>query len=452
MRILGLDVGEKRIGVAKLDTSVKIALPLTTISVDGSEWDEISRLARLYSTNFFVLGLPRSNEGNETKQSLYVRNFAKTLVEKIPGAKIHFQDESLTSVEAENRLKSRKKSYEKGEIDAEAASIILQDFAESFREYVPEDKKTNFVEKKAQKVALETKKMKHKTKNLIRKLIVAPIFAVALAAAVVVAIVTIKNYRAEQRAAEYARLEAEMTAEVFDFTILPGETIFDIKENLEKVGYEKAEIDDAFEKIYENYKSILPNREISPLALEGYLFGETFEFYKTATVEEIIATFLDNSQKIIEENDLKKKFAAQGLTLDEGIILASIVQKEATGDARPIVAQIFLTRLDNNIPLGSDVTVSYALEAIDPNREIYTDNTSALKIDSCYNTRLYSGLPCGAISSPSLSALLAVAEPANTSYLYFLTGDDGLMYYSYTDSEHTRNIYLHCQELCNASL
>ena len=107
MKILGLDVGEKRIGVAKVDTSTKIALPVKTLEVDGSEWDEISKLTRIYSTNFIVLGMPRSNEGNTTKQSMYVRQFARNLVEKIPGTRIKFQDESLTSVMAEERLKAR---------------------------------------------------------------------------------------------------------------------------------------------------------------------------------------------------------------------------------------------------------------------------------------------------------------------------------------------------------
>ena len=128
MRIIGLDVGEKRIGVAKADSNTRIAVPVGFVEVNGNEWQEIAKIADLNNTKFFVLGLPRSNEGNETKQSLFVRNFARVLTEKISGAKVRFQDESLTSVEAESRLKKRKKKYEKGEIDAEAATIILQDF------------------------------------------------------------------------------------------------------------------------------------------------------------------------------------------------------------------------------------------------------------------------------------------------------------------------------------
>ena len=124
MRILALDVGEKRIGVARADSDTRIAVPVGYIDVNGLEWQEIARIANLNGTTLFVIGLPRSNDGNETAQSAYVRNFARVLTQKIPGAKVSFQDESLTSVMAEERLKSRGKAYEKGEIDAEAAAII----------------------------------------------------------------------------------------------------------------------------------------------------------------------------------------------------------------------------------------------------------------------------------------------------------------------------------------
>ena len=125
MKFIGLDVGEKRIGVARADSDTRIAVPIGFVNVDGSEWQEIARVARMNGTNLFVLGLPRSNEGNETRQSQYVKDFARKLIQNIPEAKIRFQDESLTSVEAESRLKQRKKSYQKGDIDAEAAAIIL---------------------------------------------------------------------------------------------------------------------------------------------------------------------------------------------------------------------------------------------------------------------------------------------------------------------------------------
>lgn len=462
MKIIGLDVGTKRIGISRADSVTRIAVPSGFITVDGTEWEEIERLAKLYSTNWFVLGLPRSNEGNETKQSQYVRSFAKELLKKIPDAKIRFQDESLTSVVAEERLKARKKSYEKGEIDSEAATIILQDFLEAFNK---NDVKTEKVEdepsiiknnidivkevarKETDKVKMSARKTKHKMKKWPIFIIIAVIAIGAVGGFFVVQ--KIKEINAEERRKEYARIEAEMKAEVFNFTIKPGETIFDVKKHLIESGYSVEDVDKAFNAEYDF--DFLKKRPAGA-SLEGYLYGETYEFYKGAPVEDILTRYLEKMGQVIAENNLEARYAEHGLTLHEGITLASVVQKESPAGEHATVAQVFLTRLQYGWKMGSDVTVTYALDVVDPNRTTYQDNQAALAIDSCYNTRLYTGLPCGPISNPSLSSLLAVAEPNNTSYLFFLTGDDGLMYYSYTEAEHNQNAYLHCQSLCNISL
>ena len=115
-RLLCLDVGEKRIGVAVADLGVKIAIPLTTIEVDGTEIEQI------------LVGYPRNQQGETTAQTVFVEEFVKPLEEYI---NIEFQDESLTSVQAEQRLKSRGQNYTKGDIDSEAATIILQDYMET---------------------------------------------------------------------------------------------------------------------------------------------------------------------------------------------------------------------------------------------------------------------------------------------------------------------------------
>ena len=483
MKIIGLDVGEKRIGVAKVDTSTKIAVPVCTLNVDGSEWNEISKLTRLHNTNFIVLGMPRSNEGNETAQSLFVRNFAKKLVEKIPGVRIKFQDESLTSVVAEERLKARKKKYEKGEIDAEAASIILQDFVESFKPATdnvddgsaveitgksPIIEKVESAAETAQAIAQkESDKIKLKSKKAMSKakkftLFGIPIIVIVLGLIGATVALKIRDIKRAEREAEYARQEAAMKAKTFSFTIRPGETIFDIKKHLLEVNrngddtegeplpnYTEAEIDEALKATYDyDFLSEKP----ADASLEGYLYGETHEFYGETSVKELISKYLEGMGQVIPENDLVAKYAARGLSLHQGITLASVVQKESPSPDMPTVAQVFLTRLSYGWKLGSDVTVKYALDVVDPNRETYKDNQAALLIDSCYNTRLYAGLPCGPIANPGLSALLAVANPSDTAYLYFLTGDDGVMYYSYTEAEHNRNAYLHCQNLCNVSL
>lgn len=125
--ILALDVGTKRIGVAAADTTVPIALPIATIDVDGSEVEKLTTLARERGVSTIVVGYPRNQSGEATDQTGLVEAFAEQLK---PVMNIVFQDESLTSVMAEDRLKASGKPYEKGDIDAMAATIILQDYLE----------------------------------------------------------------------------------------------------------------------------------------------------------------------------------------------------------------------------------------------------------------------------------------------------------------------------------
>ena len=122
-------MGEKRIGVAVADDSVRIAIPFTTIETDGNEIATIARLIIEQKAEILVVGYPRNQQGEATAQTQYVENFAEQLTELAP--KLVFQDESLTSVIAEQRLIAQKKPYTKGDIDANAASIILQDYLEA---------------------------------------------------------------------------------------------------------------------------------------------------------------------------------------------------------------------------------------------------------------------------------------------------------------------------------
>ncbi len=127
--LVSLDVGEKRIGVAVADTSVRIAVPFSTIEVDGNELAAINEILINENAEIVVVGYPRNQQGEATAQTDYVEKFAKQLEDS--GPKIVFQDESLTSVLAEQRLIDQKKPYTKGDIDAQAASIILQDYLEA---------------------------------------------------------------------------------------------------------------------------------------------------------------------------------------------------------------------------------------------------------------------------------------------------------------------------------
>jgi putative Holliday junction resolvase len=127
-QVLALDIGERRIGVARGDTGIRIAIPLLTLVVDGTELDRIKRLVADEKIDVLVLGYPRNQSGEATAQTQYVETVASQLEGVAP--QLVFQDESLTSVMAEQRLKASGRPYEKGDIDAEAASLILQDYLE----------------------------------------------------------------------------------------------------------------------------------------------------------------------------------------------------------------------------------------------------------------------------------------------------------------------------------
>ena len=585
MRIIGLDVGTKRIGVAKADTSVRIAIPNGYVLVNGQEIPEILRIARLNDTNFFVVGLPRSNDGNETAQSAYARKFADTLAASMPGARIYFQDESLTSVVAEERLKKRKKNFEKGEIDAEAASIILQDFIEHYaaklaqnaaskipnqlvnpvaemnpsfspastlgspevQSIINEPTKSESESSESPRPAKSSEKPMKKVKRILLSffilLFLAGLFGggyywyslqpvssancrfdsakaaaesnekesnsvceyqtIEISAGESVKQIAnnlkqadlirnplafelyarINNLHAKLKTGKYsfrktmsARAIAKqlvngvVSSDVFNLTILPGTNLLGDKgksqtgiiHQFRTLGYSEEEINQALTKHYDNPvlkglyadETKLSNPDIPvKLALEGYLYGETYQFYNHEKLENVITTILNQFNDVVVSNQLEEKFKARGLSLREGIILASIIQKEARTEDMPGVSMVFQNRLKQGIALGSDVTATYAADITGIDRTNAT-NADILAVNSLYNTRKFPGLPPGPIAVPSKAALLAVAEPdsSKASMLYFLTGDDGLMYYSSTDAEHNQKIRDHCQKLCKVQI
>lgn len=585
MRIIGLDVGTKRIGVAKADTSVRIAIPNGYVLVNGQEIPEILRIARLNDTNFFVVGLPRSNDGNETAQSAYARKFADTLAASMPGARIYFQDESLTSVVAEERLKKRKKNFEKGEIDAEAASIILQDFIEHYaaklaqnaaskipnqlvnpvaemnpsfspastlgspevQSIINEPTKSESESSESPRPAKSSEKPMKKVKRILLSffilLFLAGLFGggyywyslqpvssancrfdsakaaaesnekesnsvceyqtIEISAGESVKQIAnnlkqadlirnplafelyarINNLHAKLKTGKYsfrktmsARAIAKqlvngvVSSDVFNLTILPGTNLLGDKgksqtgiiHQFRTLGYSEEEINQALTKHYDNPvlkglyadETKLSNPEIPvKLALEGYLYGETYQFYNHEKLENVITTILNQFNDVVVSNQLEEKFKARGFTLREGITLASIIQKEARTEDMPGVSMVFQNRLKQGIALGSDVTATYAADITGIDRTNAT-NADILAVNSLYNTRKFPGLPPGPIAVPSKAALLAVAEPdsSKASMLYFLTGDDGLMYYSSTDAEHNQKIRDHCQKLCKVQI
>lgn len=253
----------------------------------------------------------------------------------------------------------------------------------------------------------------------------------------------------------------KITSGCHDFkaiTFYPGATLYksrskptsmDVTDVLLAAGYSQAEIDAALAKTYTTEGIDLFADKPAGTDLEGYIYGETYYVDTDATVEEVLQTVFDQMAADIETGGYVEKFQARGLTLYQGITLASIVQRElsctsgstACYQDQQRIAQVFYTRLASSMTLGSDVTFYYAADklGVDP----------ATDIDSPYNTRRYGGLPPGPIAAPGIHALDAVANPASTDYLFFITGDDGTVHYAHTDAEHQQNIAKYCQKLCS---
>lgn len=229
------------------------------------------------------------------------------------------------------------------------------------------------------------------------------------------------------------------TVDTFSITFLPGATVTENKKVFTDLGYSSDEVNAAFAK---TYSSALFSGKPASADLEGYIYGETYSFVSGTSVAAILEHTFSVYLAVVNDNNLVSQFAARGLSLYQGITLASIVQREASaqGDDMAKIAQVFYKRLATNMPLGSDVTYQYIADktgvARDPN------------LDSPYNTRIKTGLPPGPIATPGKKALLAVASPANTDYLYFLSGDDNVTYFSKTLEEHEANAKNHCQQKC----
>jgi UPF0755 protein len=227
--------------------------------------------------------------------------------------------------------------------------------------------------------------------------------------------------------------------DTFSITFLPGATLAKHRQVLLDAGYSAAKVDAALGKAYD--RPLLFSGKPAGSDLEGYIYGETYNFPADATPEQILERTFDQFESVVKQENLAALYQAKGFSLYQGITLASIIQREvATPSDAAQVAQVFELRLSKGIQLGSDVTYQYVADK--------TGQARSVDIDSPYNTRRYTGLPPGPISSPGIVALRAVGKPAPGDYLYFLSGDDDKTYFAHTNEEHERNIREHCQKKC----
>lgn len=188
----------------------------------------------------------------------------------------------------------------------------------------------------------------------------------------------------------------------------------------------------------EEHPFVIAAEKPDDVDLEGYLFPDTYSFFADATAEDIAKKMIDTMYERVATAGIHVApdgEAHDAMSIHEMLTLASIVEKEVRQLATmKNVADIFLKRLEIGMALQSDATVNYITGGDDPSVS-YAD----LEIDSLYNTYKYPGLPPGPISNPGLNALMAVAAPTANDYYYFLTTDEGDVYYAETHDEHVAN-------------
>lgn len=166
-------------------------------------------------------------------------------------------------------------------------------------------------------------------------------------------------------------------------------------------------------------------------SLEGYLFPETYSFPRQAKVRDVIKAMVDGLHRAWSA-DLQEQAGRMKLSLHQVLTLASVIEKETgSKEERELIAAVFHNRLRKKIPLQSDPTVIYGLPAFDGN--IHKRDLSVM---SPYNTYRVQGLPPGPIASPGAHSLRAALFPAQASYLYFVSRNDGTHQFSSTLAEH----------------
>lgn len=223
-------------------------------------------------------------------------------------------------------------------------------------------------------------------------------------------------------------------------TILPGRRIDQVRADLINDGFAPAAVDRALDPAQYGDLPALAFKPADINTLEGLLWPDSYQKQPDTDPSVIISESLKAMGQHLTP-DVQAGFAAEGLTPYQGLILASIIIQEVNKPAdQAQAAQVFLSRLKTGMMLGSDVTANYGA--------IANDKAPSLTYDSPYNTRLHTGLPPTPISTVSARSLNAALHPAATSWLFFVTGDDGTTYFSKTHEEHQALTEKYCHKLC----
>lgn len=234
------------------------------------------------------------------------------------------------------------------------------------------------------------------------------------------------------------------------FTIFPTQRLDEIRKSLIDDGkFSAKDVDAALSPSrYADHPALVDKPTAS--SLEGYLYPDSYQRVAETKPETIVSAALDEMAEALTP-EIRAGIARQGLSVHEGIIIASIVEQEIPAEPlapkadRRQAAQVFLKRKSMNIELGSDMTAFYgaAVDGVADPRE-----SRNVFYPSPYNTRLNSGMPPGPIGNVTKDGLDCVAFPADTDFLYFVSGDGedfGNTYFSKTLAEHEALTAKHCK-------
>lgn len=217
---------------------------------------------------------------------------------------------------------------------------------------------------------------------------------------------------------------------LIQFTVPEGFGVKEIAERLYNLDLADKE---EFLRAAENFTPFdyMHKRKDVFFAAEGFLFPDTYTVENDVEIEEILSLMANTFDEKLTAS-MRAQAAKMDLSIYELITLASMVEREVRfPEDRAIVAQVLLKRLKLNMPLQTDATLQYLMDA--PKEEVTIEDT---QIDSPYNTYQHAGLPPGPIANPGMASIEAVLHPADTDYLYFVADRSGHNHYAYTYEEH----------------
>ncbi len=225
---------------------------------------------------------------------------------------------------------------------------------------------------------------------------------------------------------------------VVTITFPEGLTVTEIAEKLEEGGVcSKTDFINAVQNPSDDILNELgiSNKDERVFTLEGYVFPDTYEFYKNENAESVLMRFVDNFRSKITQTD-KDRAEFLGYTMDEIITIASIIQEESGRTAEDAkVSSVLHNRLKTGTKIECDVTITYLTDHCEP----YLENGLTEDNKNNYNTYKCSALPKGPITNPGYASIQAALYPAETDFLFFVTDKDWNYLYASTWAEHVAN-------------